>query len=59
MAKGDLLLSVPVWLGEAEEAEGDAVAHMRPAADAVLRVWPISSRVNNVKNDGPNLLEAA
>jgi putative SOS response-associated peptidase YedK len=43
-----------VWLGE---APGDAGALMRPATTA-FRVWPVSSRVNSVRNDGPELLEA-
>lgn len=44
----------PLWLGE---AEGDATALMRPAAEDVLRAWPISTRVNNVRNNGAELLE--
>jgi putative SOS response-associated peptidase YedK len=43
-----------VWLGE---AEGDATALLRPAAEGVLRVWPVDKRVGNVRNDGPDLLE--
>jgi putative SOS response-associated peptidase YedK len=42
----------PVWLGE---APGEAGALMRPAS-AAFRVWPVSSRVSNVRNDGPELL---
>jgi putative SOS response-associated peptidase YedK len=42
----------PLWLSE---VEGDARALLRPSA-AVLRVWPVSTRVNNVRNDGPELL---
>lgn len=30
---------------------------MRPAADDVLEAYPVSTRVNNVANDGPELLE--
>jgi putative SOS response-associated peptidase YedK len=44
----------PAWLGE---AEGDPVALLRPAAENVLRVWPISRAVNNVRNNGADLLE--
>ncbi len=43
----------PLWLGE---AEGDATALLRPSA-AALRVWPVTTRVNNVRNDAPDLLE--
>jgi putative SOS response-associated peptidase YedK len=45
----------PVWLGE---AEGDVATLMRPAPEDALRVWPVDKRVGNVKNDGPELLEA-
>jgi putative SOS response-associated peptidase YedK len=34
----------PTWLGE---VEGDPAALLRPAADDVLKVWPISNRVNS------------
>jgi putative SOS response-associated peptidase YedK len=44
----------PVWLGE---ADGDVGALLRPAAENVLRMWPIDKKVGNVKNDGPELLE--
>jgi putative SOS response-associated peptidase YedK len=42
----------PLWLGE---AAGDFAALLRPS-DAPFRVWPVSTRVNNVRNDGPDLL---
>jgi len=29
---------------------------MRPAEDAVLEFWPISTAVNKVVNDGPELM---
>ena len=40
------------WLGE---APGDPGTLMRPS-QATFRVWPVSSQVNNVRNDGPELL---
>lgn len=46
----------PAWLGE---TSGDPAGLMRPAGEDVLRAWPVSTRVNNVRNDGPELLEAA
>lgn len=46
----------PVWLGE---REGDPVRHLRPAQEDVLRLWPVSRLVNNVRNDGPELLDEA
>jgi putative SOS response-associated peptidase YedK len=44
----------PVWLGE---AGGDPVALLRPAADRVLKLWPVSRAVNSVRNNGRELLE--
>ncbi len=46
----------PVWLGD---REGDAASLLRPAQDNVLRLWPVSRLVNNVRNDGPELLNQA
>jgi len=46
----------PVWLGE---AEGDPTLLLRPAQEGVLRLWSVSRAVNNVRNDGPELLDAA
>lgn len=45
----------PAWLGE---ADGDARGLLRPAADDVLRFWPVSRAVNNVRNDSAELLDA-
>ena len=44
----------PVWLGE---AEGDPQLLLRPLPADRLRLWTVSRAVNNVKNDGPALLE--
>lgn len=44
----------PVWLGE---EEGDSKALLRPAADDVLRLWPVSRAVNSVRNNGAELLD--
>jgi putative SOS response-associated peptidase YedK len=43
-----------MWL---DEAEGDPQTFLRPLAADRLRLWPVSRAVNNVKNDGPELLE--
>lgn len=43
------------WLGE---DAGDPAALLRPAERGVLRLWPVSRRVNNVRNDGPDLIAA-
>ncbi len=42
----------PAWLGE---TPGNPAALMRPS-QAAFRVWPVSSRVNSVRNDGPDLI---
>ena len=43
-----------LWLGE---REGDATALLRPAPDDVLHLWPVSRAVNNVRNNGAELLD--
>ncbi|MCX7384862.1 MAG: SOS response-associated peptidase [Alphaproteobacteria bacterium] len=43
----------PAWLGE---TPGDPPAMLRPS-EAGFRIWPVSTVVNNVRNDGPELLE--
>jgi putative SOS response-associated peptidase YedK len=43
----------PLWLGE---ADGDAAALLRPLPASRLRIWPVGRTVNNVRNDGPDLL---
>lgn len=41
------------WLGE---ADGDPAALLRPSG-AAFRIWPVSTRVNSVRNNGPELIE--
>ena len=43
-----------VWLGE---VAGDPGSLLRPAADDVLRLWPVSRAVNSVRNNTPDLLD--
>lgn len=45
----------PLWLGE---TAGKAADLLRPSL-AEFRVWPVSTRVNNVRNDSADLLEMA
>jgi hypothetical protein len=45
----------PVWLGK---SDGNPLALMRPAADHVLRLWPVSRAVNNLRNNGAALLDS-
>ena len=44
----------PRWLGE---EEADAAELMQPAASNILHLWPVSRAVNNVRNDGAELLD--
>ena len=41
------------WLGE---VEGKPAELLRPTADDVLRIWPVSRAVNSPRNNGPELL---
>ena len=43
----------PAWLGE---VEGEPSALLRQAEEGVLRLWPVSTSVNSVRNNGPDLL---
>ncbi len=43
----------PLWLGE---AEGEPSTLLRPAEEDVLRLWPVSTSVNSVRNNGAELL---
>jgi putative SOS response-associated peptidase YedK len=44
------------WLGE---GGADPAPLMRPCPSDRVRLWPVSSAVNNVRNDDPSLLEPA
>jgi putative SOS response-associated peptidase YedK len=44
----------PVWLGE---WDGDAAALLRPPGDEVLKLWPVSLRVNAPRNNTADLLD--
>jgi putative SOS response-associated peptidase YedK len=41
------------WLGD----EPDPADLMRPFPAALLRMWPISTRVNKPENDDPSIIE--
>jgi putative SOS response-associated peptidase YedK len=45
----------PTWMGEVDGAPANL---LRPAADDVLKVWPVSKQVNSPENNGADLLEA-
>ena len=44
----------PVWLGE---QEGDVPALLQPAAEDVLRSWPVSRDVNSPRHNRADLLD--
>ena len=44
----------PAWLGE---TDADPAALLRPAAEDVLRLWPVSRAVNNARNNNRDLLD--
>lgn len=45
--------AIEAWCGEDADA---AASLLGPAPDAYLRRWPVSKAVNDVRNDGPELL---
>jgi putative SOS response-associated peptidase YedK len=45
----------PAWLGEAVGVPGDL---FRPAAEGVVRLWPVSRAANSVRNNGAGLLDS-
>jgi putative SOS response-associated peptidase YedK len=48
-------VDIDAWL--AEDAQlGDIMPALVPAPDDSLRIWPVSTAVNSVRNDGPELL---
>ena len=44
------------WLETAPSRAEDLLPLLRPAPEALLRHWPVSPRVGDVKNDGPELI---
>jgi putative SOS response-associated peptidase YedK len=42
------------WLGEAEV---DPAQFAHPSDEETLRKWPIGTRLNSPKNDGPEIIE--
>ena len=46
-----------LWLDRAVQDVDRIVRLLVPASDRLLEAWPISTRVNNVANEGPELLE--
>ena len=44
------------WLATAADQADDLHDLLAPAPDAVLRSWPVSTRVNDARRDGPDLI---
>jgi hypothetical protein len=52
-----VILEAPDWPTWLCETPGDPAVLLRPAADGVLRAWPVSTRVNTPRNNPPDLLD--
>jgi putative SOS response-associated peptidase YedK len=44
------------WLAPAPSDPGELLALLRPAPDELLERYPVSKRVNNARNEGPDLV---
>ena len=49
----------PLWLGERPGEDAGEIAALLCASAAAFRVWPVSTLVNSVRNDGAHLLDPA
>jgi putative SOS response-associated peptidase YedK len=47
----------PVWLGEEPANVSQLKAMLSPYPSEEMTCWPISTRVGNVKNNDPSLIE--
>jgi putative SOS response-associated peptidase YedK len=45
------------WLGEAAATPGELKALLTPLPSAAMRIYPVASRVNSVRNDDAGLIE--
>jgi putative SOS response-associated peptidase YedK len=48
----------PKWLGEEPATEDELLMFLKPCPDDVLKIWPVSKAVGNVKNKGAELVRA-
>ena len=44
------------WLGETSASPNELAALMCPIPDGEIEVYPVSTAISNVRNDGPELL---
>lgn len=49
----------PAWLGETETTPDRLAAMLRPPAELPVEAYPVSTRVNSVRNDDPALMDRA
>jgi putative SOS response-associated peptidase YedK len=47
------------WLGGEPASEEELLALLKPCPDDALKIWPVGKAVGNVKNNGPQLIDAA
>ena len=47
----------PAWLGEEPAESGQLQAMLAPYPAELMRCWPVSKAVGNVKNNDPSLIE--
>ena len=47
----------PAWLGEGPATVNDLKAMLAPYPSDQMISWPVSTRVGNVKNNDPSLIE--
>ena len=45
------------WLGEEAASEAELKAMLAPCPPEAIDAWPVSARVGNVRNEGPELVE--
>jgi putative SOS response-associated peptidase YedK len=53
-----ILDEVDAWLA-ADASFEHIMALLLPAPNGAVRIWPVSTAVNSVRNDGPRLLDSA
>ena len=51
-----LLPAWPAWLGETPATVEELKSLLKPCPDEDLKMWPIDSRVGNVRNEGPEFV---
>jgi len=47
----------PAWLGEEPADEAQLISFLAPYPSEDMICWPVSTRVGNVKNNDPSLVE--